>query len=89
MLYYTASFDFGTPPQRQELIVDTGSSWVWTWADECPDPNWDSQCRKTVGRFHTLNSETLSYTGATQYVEYGIGTSQGPVCKDVVSFAGS
>lgn len=61
---------------------------MWTWADECPDPDWDNKCRNTVDRFHTLDSTTLQYTGAIQYIKYGIGASEGPVCKDVVSFQG-
>jgi len=36
--WYSAEFLLGTPPQLRTLMVDTGSSWMWTLADECPDP---------------------------------------------------
>ena len=33
--WYSAYFDIGTPPQRRHLMIDTGSSWMWTYAADC------------------------------------------------------
>ena len=33
--WYSAHFDVGTPPQRRHLMIDTGSSWMWTYAADC------------------------------------------------------
>ena len=89
--YYTAAFDIGTPGQTRHLLVDTGSSWLWTWADDCPNPEIFSCEFDSVDilsppreRFHPNLSETFRYTGDEKLIEYGVGESSGPVATDFV-----
>lgn len=44
LFWYSAEFTIGTPPQKRDLLIDTGSSWTWTWADECASENRSIGC---------------------------------------------
>ena len=59
---------------------------MWTWADECPSPDFSDQCQVTVNRFHVRDSSTFVQTGERKYIAYGIGYSEGPICTDIVRF---
>ena len=85
--YYTyAQLNFGEQYQPIKVNVDTGSSWIWTYADECTPQQqiYDLRC-KASNSFHTKNSSTIQYTGDTKFIQYGKGTTEGQIVKDTVS----
>jgi hypothetical protein len=68
------------------MIVDTGSSWLWAYADDC-DPNTDTCPQKNI--FHTGGSTTFRKTDETRKIKYGSMAIEGPVALDQVSVHGS
>ena len=84
--WYSANFDVGTPPQRRNLMIDTGSSWMWTYSADCNKADETEFCQENTHRFQTKDSETFRYTGGRKYIKYGSGSSEGPICIDTVAF---
>jgi hypothetical protein len=56
---FTTLIDYGSERQPLEIIVDTGSSWLWAYADDC-DPNTETCPQKNI--FHTGGSTTFRKT---------------------------
>lgn len=71
----------GTPPQSFQVIVDTGSSWLWVPSVSC------ASC---VGhnRFAPKRSGTYASNGKSVNLQYGTGQCQGVNSTDVVSIGG-
>ena len=86
--WYSVDFLVGTPPQKRTLLLDTGSSWLWTWADECINADQSDRCKVTENRFHVKQSTTFEWTGEEKYIKYGSGSASGPICTDNFLFAG-
>ena len=80
-----ATLDFGSERQPQELLVDTGSSWTWTYADNCMADSIHPACRKTKKAFHAVESETFQATGDVKFIQYGKGSVRGDIVKDTIS----
>jgi hypothetical protein len=73
---YSISVYVGEHRQQVELIIDTGSSWTWLMADDCPA--W--QCKGT--RYDQYQSETFKETTKLYDITYGIGYVEGLISED-------
>lgn len=51
--------NLGSERQPQELHIDTGSSWTWTYADNCPAYSSLTSCANTRNVFHPIDSDTF------------------------------
>ena len=71
--WYSSEFWMGTPPQRRDLMVDMGSSWLWTWVDDCPSIDYSDTCTVTKDRFHKVLSSTFIQTEENKLIVYGKG----------------
>lgn len=76
---YVGSIEIGTPPQRIEVIFDTGSSNFWITSSRCKDPG----CLMHKSYDATLSS-THEKLGTRVEVEFGSGLIEGVFCKDTV-----
>ncbi|XP_074652735.1 beta-secretase 1-like [Tubulanus polymorphus] len=74
--YYIEAL-IGTPPQKLNVLVDTGSSNFAVAAAPHPD---------ITNYFHPKNSSTFSKLGKSVYVPYTQGNWNGPLAKEVVGF---
>ena len=81
----TAMLQFGSERQPQEVLVDTGSSWLWTYGDHCPEDSPLLSCQKTKTTFHPMESHSFEPTGKTKYIKYGKGSVEGDIVHDTVS----
>ena len=80
------TINFGSERQHQELLVDTGSSWTWAYADRCSADEADlAECKATKNLFHPVDSDTFHSTGETKYIKYGRGQVTGEIVKDTLS----
>lgn len=86
LVWYGAQFELGTPAQPRMLLLDTGSSWMWTWADDCQDASQSDLCQYQEDRFHYKNSKTFVMSDEVREINYVSGYSFGPVCTDTISF---
>jgi hypothetical protein len=65
--FFTTEIRFGSEKQVVNLLVDTGSSWIWTSVDEC-DPTLET-CTQTA--FHPQASSTYELTDTYKKIVYG------------------
>ncbi|EAU91285.2 pepsinogen A [Coprinopsis cinerea okayama7 len=80
VLYY-GPLDFGTPPQRLTVDIDTGSADLWIPGDEC------REC--TNKQFVPSRSTTFNSSQSESFqISYGSGDVVGTVVTDVVSIQG-
>jgi saccharopepsin len=69
----------GTPPQCFNVLVDSGSFVLWVtniYSPQTPDAN---------NKFDFKRSSTFSNTNKPYNIQYGTGSAQGYVTKDVIS----
>lgn len=78
---YYSEVQIGTPPQSLQVIIDTGSSWLWVPSVPC------ANCAGSH-RFIPKQSKTYNTNGNTVYLQYGTGQCQGVNSTDVVSIGG-
>ena len=83
--YMEAIVNFGAQRQPQRLLVDTGSSWTWTMADNCSNDSKLAKCRETTEVFHPRESESFQALGEKKYIKYGKGEIEGDRVKDTVA----
>ena len=75
--------------QELNLLMDTGSSWMWVMADLCPKDELECNSIMRKKQFHTDQSSTLKRTGDNIDVCYGSGRCNGgPIVEDNVTFLG-
>ncbi|KAJ7372197.1 hypothetical protein OS493_020629 [Desmophyllum pertusum] len=83
---YVIELDLGTPPQRLEFLIDTGSSNMAIAGPHCQD-EMDHKCE-----IETFYYPEKSSTSVDQHVpietEYGKGAWSGDIYRDVVAFPG-
>lgn len=85
---YLASVTIGTPAQRFNVVLDTGSSDLWVVDSGC------TGCDPTIPTFKSSSSSTFqmssTQTGepATVSIQYGSGAVAGTVVEDIVSLGG-
>jgi len=66
--YTSTTVNFGKQRQPIELLVDTGSSWTWTYSDDCSADSTSAICQTTKGDFHHVDSETFTRTDKTKFI---------------------
>ncbi|KAI9272617.1 aspartic peptidase domain-containing protein [Phascolomyces articulosus] len=74
--------DIGTPPQKFNVTMDTGSATLWVPSTNC------SSLKCPYERFDASQSTSLNQTGAAFQIEYGIGMANGTYVLDTVSVGG-
>ncbi|KAI8370852.1 aspartic peptidase domain-containing protein [Choanephora cucurbitarum] len=86
---YFGEISIGTPPQKFNVVFDTGSSDLWVVSSECHDP-----ICKTRQQFDTKASLTYrtipggeNYDANTIHVVYGTGSIKGRLGRDTISLA--
>ncbi|KAI9490813.1 aspartic peptidase domain-containing protein [Zychaea mexicana] len=72
----------GTPAQRFNVTLDTGSATLWVPSTNC------SMLTCPHERYNASASSTLQLTGTALQVEYGIGMANGTYAMDTVSVGG-
>uniref|UniRef100_A0A452DQR3 Pregnancy-associated glycoprotein-11 n=1 Tax=Capra hircus TaxID=9925 RepID=A0A452DQR3_CAPHI len=78
-LVYLGNITIGTPPQKFQVIFDTGSADLWVPSDFCA-----VQACSIHARFRHLQSSTFRPTNRTFSITYGCGTVKGIVVHDTV-----
>jgi hypothetical protein len=78
---YVGTIAIGTPPQKIDVIFDTGSSNFWITSKDCRDPG----CLVHKS-FNGHASSTYKKLGTRVEVEFGSGKVEGVFCKDTVHF---
>eukprot|EP01128_Nolandella_sp_AFSM9_P000759 TRINITY_DN10888_c0_g1_i1.p1 TRINITY_DN10888_c0_g1~~TRINITY_DN10888_c0_g1_i1.p1 ORF type:complete len:464 (+),score=144.41 TRINITY_DN10888_c0_g1_i1:179-1393(+) len=75
----------GTPPQKFEVLFDTGSSNVWIPSSQCPI--WVLACDLHAQYDHT-KSKTYVPNGEKFEIQYGSGSTSGFLSQDTMQMAG-
>jgi phytepsin len=79
------SISIGTPPQRFEVLFDTGSSNLWVPSSECPI--WVLSCDLHAQYDHT-KSKTYQQNGEKFSILYGSGAATGFLSYDNINIGG-
>ena len=77
---YVGTIGVGTPPQRFDVIFDTGSSNLWIPSVACGAPTCLAHAR-----FDARRSSTYATNGSLFGIRYGTGDVSGVVASDVVA----
>ncbi|CAI9166999.1 unnamed protein product [Rangifer tarandus platyrhynchus] len=78
-MVYVGNITIGTPPQKFQVVFDTGSSDLWVPSVLCSN----QFCSSHV-LFRHLESSTFRPTQKTFSIEYGSGRMKGVVARDTV-----
>lgn len=76
---YYGEVDIGSPPQKFQVIYDTGSSNLWVPSKGC------SNCKQGSPRYDSSKSSTFAKDGQSFALQYGTGSCTGFISKDDVS----
>jgi cathepsin D len=79
---YFASMSIGTPPQRFNIILDTGSADLWLASTQC------TTCSSGTPLYDPTRSSSFTGTSNTVAIHYGSGAVQGTIAQDTVSMGG-
>lgn len=83
---YVIEMNLGTPPQRLQFLVDTGSANMAIAGPQCQDQH-SNKCRIDNFFFPDKSSTAVSLNKPVE-TEYGKGAWSGIVYRDVISFPG-
>ncbi|KAM7226424.1 hypothetical protein CapIbe_022569 [Capra ibex] len=78
-MLYMGNITIGTPPQKFQVVFDTGSSDLWVPSDFCT-----ILACSTQARFRHRQSSTFRLTNRTFRITYGSGGLKGVVAHDTV-----
>nr|CAD2191760.1 unnamed protein product [Meloidogyne enterolobii] len=78
---YYGKIEIGSPPQRFNVLFDTGSSNLWIPCSNCNN----TACIQH-NSFKCSNSTTCSHTGKSFTINYGTGSATGELLNDTVCF---
>jgi len=79
---YYGEVDIGTPPQKFQVIYDTGSSNLWVPSKGC------SNCKSGSSRYDSGSSTTYVKDGQSFQLQYGTGSCNGFISKDDITMGG-
>eukprot|EP00929_Paragymnodinium_shiwhaense_P028464 TRINITY_DN1648_c0_g1_i2.p1 TRINITY_DN1648_c0_g1~~TRINITY_DN1648_c0_g1_i2.p1 ORF type:complete len:383 (+),score=104.87 TRINITY_DN1648_c0_g1_i2:72-1220(+) len=79
---YYGEVEIGTPPQKFQVIYDSGSSNLWV-----PDQGCDN-CKSGSARYDATKSSTYAKDGQSFQIQYGTGSCNGVIGKDSVGLGG-
>jgi hypothetical protein len=77
---YYCKIALGTPPQKAEVILDTGSHHLWVPARNC------TNCPVTVRKFDPTRSSTATVLPQREEIKYGKGEIKGYYIEDRLAF---
>eukprot|EP00795_Rhopilema_esculentum_P014452 gene14452-5514_t len=83
---YVIEMNIGTPPQKLEFLIDTGSANMAIAGPQCKDQH-GSKC-KIDNYYYPSKSSTAAPLNKPVETEYGKGAWSGVVFRDVISFPG-
>merc|ERR1712039_228156 len=75
--------DIGSPPQKFQVIYDTGSSNLWVPSRSCDN------CKKSGSTYDSKASSTYKKNGKSFSLQYGTGSCNGFLSTDKVSIGGA
>ncbi|KAI9469826.1 MAG: aspartic peptidase domain-containing protein [Benjaminiella poitrasii] len=79
---YLIEIGIGSPPQKFNLTLDTGSSDLWVTSSKCSK---SSNCPNT--KFSESKSSTLNQTNTGFEIQYGSGSAKGKVAYDTITLS--
>ncbi|EJT51930.1 endopeptidase [Trichosporon asahii var. asahii CBS 2479] len=79
---YTVHVHIGTPGVDHELLVDTGSSTMWVFGENCTS----AACEASTTKYEQSHSSTANVSDSSPYnITYAAGATKGQYVRDVVS----
>lgn len=79
---YYGEVTIGTPPQKFQVIYDTGSSNLWVPSKNC------NNCKKSGASYDSSTSSSFQENGKSFMLQYGTGSCRGFLSDDTVGMAG-
>eukprot|EP00408_Alexandrium_pacificum_P017883 CAMPEP_0171192624 /NCGR_PEP_ID=MMETSP0790-20130122/19965_1 /TAXON_ID=2925 /ORGANISM="Alexandrium catenella, Strain OF101" /LENGTH=384 /DNA_ID=CAMNT_0011657787 /DNA_START=50 /DNA_END=1204 /DNA_ORIENTATION=+ len=79
---YYGEVEVGTPPQKFQVLYDTGSANFWVPSSRC------TNCKRTGGHYDATASSTYTKKGDYFMMMYGSGMCTGTLSLDTVAMAG-
>ena len=76
---YTIKIKIGEQKQEFSLILDSGSSYIWAYDNDC------TSC-KSKNKFNSTNSKTLIRSEKTIKLNYISGNIKGNLCQDTIYY---
>jgi len=80
---YFAQISLGTPAQNFTVQLDTGSSNLWVFGNQCTSESCDK-----LKKFDPSKSSTFTDIGTPMHIQYGAGVASGYVGQDHAEFGG-
>jgi len=77
---YVGTVEVGSPPQRFDVIFDTGSSNLWITSAAC-----NSEACRLHRRFDSVKSDTYKPMDVDMDVQFGTGKVRGSLAQDTVA----
>jgi len=79
---YFGEVEIGSPPQKFQVIYDTGSSNLWVPSKSCDN------CKKGTARYDSTKSSKYKKNGKDFALQYGTGSCKGFLSEDDVIIGG-
>mmetsp|Transcript_5346 Transcript_5346/g.14870 ORF Transcript_5346/g.14870 Transcript_5346/m.14870 type:complete len:396 (-) Transcript_5346:51-1238(-) len=79
---YYGEVAIGTPPQKFQVVYDTGSSNLWVPSKSC------SNCKSGSPRYDSTKSTSFTKDGQDFQLQYATGSCKGFISKDDITLGG-